>query len=237
MNLFRYADRPDLLERRDLSEQTFPVFMHHNEPGARWWRHLYDRFPDFQLALLEGEELVAEGHSLPVPWDGSLEDLPSGWSEAFERGMTSGRPATALSALAISVRPEQQGRGLAARMLEAFRDAGRAAGLSDLIAPVRPTRKERYPLIPIERYQDWRRQDGSHFDPWLRVHERVGGEIIAPAPRSMPMEAPVADWEEWTGMRFPDDGTYVFPGGLAPLEVRAGVGRHVEPNVWVRHRL
>jgi hypothetical protein len=53
----------------------------------------------------------------------------------------------------------------------------------------------------------------------------------------MAMEAPVADWEEWTGMRFRDGGTYVFPGGLAPLEVRAGVGRHVEPNVWVRHRL
>jgi hypothetical protein len=38
-------------------------------------------------------------------------------------------------------------------------------------------------------------------------------------------------------MRFPEDGTYVFPGALAPLEVRGGLGRHVEPNVWVRHRL
>ena len=237
MNLIRYADRSDLLERRDLSEQTFPEFMHHNEPGARWWRFLYDRFPDFQLALLDDEELLAEGHSLPVPWDGSLDDLPSGWSEAFERGMTSDEPATALSALAISVHPQQQGRGLAARMLEAFRDAARAAGLSDLIAPVRPTWKERYPLIPIERYQEWRREDGTHFDPWLRVHERIGGEIVAPAPESMAMEAPVADWEEWTGMRFPDDGTYVFRGGLAPLEVRDGIGRHVEPNVWVLHRL
>ena len=237
MNLVRYADHPDLVERRDLSQQTFPEFMHHNEPGARWWGFLYDRFPDFQLALLDDGELVAEGHSLPVPWDGSLEDLPSGWSEAFERGMSSDRPATVLSALAISVHPQQQGRGLAARMLEAFHAAARAAGLTDLIAPVRPTWKERYPLIPIERYQEWRREDGSHFDPWLRIHERVGGEIIAPAPDSMELVGPVADWEEWTGMRFPDDGTYVFPGGLAPLDVRDGIGRHVEPNVWVRHRL
>ena len=102
---------------------------------------------------------------------------------------------------------------------------------------MRPTWKERYPLIPIERYAEWRRDDGSHFDPWLRVHERVGGQIVAPAPESMFMEAPVADWEAWTGMRFPEDGTYVFPGALAPLEVRGGVGRHVEPNVWVRHRI
>ena len=38
-------------------------------------------------------------------------------------------------------------------------------------------------------------------------------------------------------MQFPADGTYVFPGGLAPLEVRAGIGVHTEPNVWMRHRL
>jgi hypothetical protein len=36
-------------------------------------------------------------------------------------------------------------------------------------------------------------------------------------------------------MRFPDDGEYVFPGALAPLVVRDGMGRHVEPNVWMQH--
>ena len=29
--------------------------------------------------------------------------------------------------------------------------------------------------------------DDAHFDPWLRIHERVGGEILAAAPRSMVM--------------------------------------------------
>jgi GNAT superfamily N-acetyltransferase len=235
MRLVRYAEDRELLARRDLAVQTFPEFMHHNEPGGRWWSSLYDHFPAFQLALLDADELVAEGHSLPVPWDGSADGLPSGWDEAFELGMTTEEPPTALSALVISVRPERQGEGLAARMIEAFRDAAQDQGLRDLIAPVRPTWKERYPLIPIERYMLWRRDDGSHFDPWLRVHERAGGEIVAPAPESMVMDAPVADWEEWTGMRFPEDGTYVFPGALAPLEVRGGIGRHVEPNVWVRH--
>ena len=237
MRVVRYADDRELLARRDLAGQTFPEFMLHNEPGGRWWSSLYDRFPAFQLALLDADEVVAEGHSLPVPWDGSADGLPSGWDQAFELGMTTGEPPTALSALAISVRPERQGEGLAARMIETFHDAARAEGLHDVIAPVRPTWKERYPLIAIERYMLWRREDGSHLDPWLRVHERAGGDIMAPAPESMVMEAPVADWEEWTGMRFPDDGTYVFPGALAPLEVRDGIGRHVEPNVWVRHRV
>ena len=51
----------------------------------------------------------------------------------------------------------------------------------------------------------------------------------------MTIEAPVEDWQTWTGMAFPEDGAYVVPGMLAPLEVRDGLGFHVEPNVWVRH--
>ena len=81
----------------------------------------------------------------------------------------------------------------------------------------------------------WRRQDGKHFDPWIRIHEVIGGEILAAAPESMVIEAPVSEWEEWTDMQFPDDGDHIVPGMLAPLHVRDGVGRHVEPNVWLRH--
>jgi len=237
VKVVRYADRPDLRERRfeELSKRTFPTFMHHNEPGGKYWGRLYDEFPDFQVALVEGDELVAEAHALPVAWDGSLADLPSGWDEAFVRGMTSDRDATVLSALAISVNPARQGQGVSQRMIQAFRDTARAAELTGVIAPVRPTLKERYPLIPIETYMGWRREDGTHFDPWIRIHERMGAVIVAAAPRSMVMRAPVADWEDWTGMRFPADGEYVFPGALATLVVADGIGTHVEPNVWLRH--
>ncbi|MGH3072885.1 MAG: GNAT family N-acetyltransferase [Gaiellaceae bacterium] len=237
MKLVRYADRPDLREIRyeRLSAVTFPEYMHHNTPGNLYWGRLYTDFPDFQVGLLEGDELVAEAHALPVPWDGTVEGLPSGWDEGFVLGMTSEREAGALMGLAISVLPGRQGRQLSTRMIQTFRDGARAAGLAHVLAPVRPTWKERYPLIPIEEYMSWRRDDGAHFDPWLRIHERIGGEILAPAPRSMEITAPVGDWEEWTGMRFPADGEYVFPGGLATLVVADGVGTHVEPNVWVRH--
>ncbi len=83
----------------------------------------------------------------------------------------------------------------------------------------------------------WRRADGSHFDPWIRVHELVGGEIIAAAPQSMTIRGSAAEWEEWTGMPFPDDGEYVFPGCLAPVTFDGGIGTHVEPNVWMLHRV
>ena len=72
MKLVRYADRSDLREIRyeRLSKRTFPVYMHHNQTGAKYWGNLYETHPDFQLALLDGEELVAELHSLPAAWDG-----------------------------------------------------------------------------------------------------------------------------------------------------------------------
>jgi hypothetical protein len=211
--------------------------MNNNVPGNKYWGRLYDDFPDFQLALVDGDELVAELHSVPTAWDGSEADRPAGWDEAFLRAFESGRPADVLCALAIAVRRDRQGEGLAARMLEEMRGAAGRGNLRELIAPVRPTLKSRYPLIPIEEYMRWRRADGAHFDPWLRVHERVGGEIVAASPSSMTIEAPVAEWEEWIGMSLPADGDYVVPEMLAPLTVRDGVGRHVEPNVWLRHHL
>jgi hypothetical protein len=240
VNVVRYADRPDLRARRydELTKPTFPEYMNNNEPGDLYWDRLYTDFADFQVALVDGDDLLAEAHAISLPWDGTVEDLPSGWDEGFVRGATSERPHTALMAIAISIAPAQQGRQLSGRMVGTFTDNARSAGLSSgVIAPVRPTWKERYPLVPIETYVSWRREDGTHFDPWIRVHERVGGEILQVAPRSMTITAPVEDWERWTEMPFPGDGEYVFPGGLATLVVADGIGTHVEPNVWVLHRV
>jgi hypothetical protein len=52
----------------------------------------------------------------------------------------------------------------------------------------------------------------------------------------MTIEASVTEWQDWTGMAFPTDGSYVVPGMLAPLEVHDSNGRHIEPNIWLRHR-
>jgi GNAT superfamily N-acetyltransferase len=239
MNVVRYADRPDLQAIRweTLSRRTFPEYMQHNQPGTRYWGRLYDEHPNYQRALVDGDELVAEFHSVPMPWDGTMADLPSGWDEAFTRAFESDREPEVLCALAMSVLPERQGERLSSVMLNAMRAAARDSGLTKLVAPVRPTLKARYPLITIEEYIGWRGADGRHFDPWIRIHELVGGRILAPAPDSMTIEAPVADWEEWTRMRLPADGTYVVPEMLAPLVVTNGVGRHVEPNVWLVHEL
>jgi hypothetical protein len=102
---------------------------------------------------------------------------------------------------------------------------------------VRPTHKHRYPLIPMDRYVRWRRRDGSPFDPWLRVHWRLGARLLGGAPRSMVIEGRVREREAWAGLGFPESGRYVVPGALAPITIdrRRDRGRYVEANVWMQH--
>jgi GNAT superfamily N-acetyltransferase len=164
-------------------------------------------------------------------WDGTLE---RGVDWAIPQ-VRSDAPPTTLCALQAMVRPEAQGKGWSRLILETMRRLAREHGLDCLIAPVRPTLKSRYPLTPMERFVTWRRDDGLHVDPWLRTHERAGAEILGVAPASMRIEGTVADWQEWTGMAFPDDGDYVVDGGLVPMRVANSRGVYVEPNVWMRH--
>jgi hypothetical protein len=173
-----------------------------------------------------------------VRWDGSVEDLPAGIDGAIARGFDEGG-ANVLCALLIAVAPGAQGRGVSRVALEGMTAIARRHGFPDLIAPVRPSWKERYPLAPISRYAAWVRDDGLPLDPWMRVHARLGATVLKPEPESLRITGTVAEWEEWVGMAFPESGEYVFPQGLAPVAIdgEADVGAYWEPNVWMRHRL
>ncbi len=130
-----------------------------------------------------------------------------------------------------------QRRGLSAAILQAMRSTASAQGLTALIAPVRPTLKHRYPLTPIERYAGWMRPDRSPFDPWLRVHWRLGAEFLRVAPQSMVVIGSVEEWESWTGLCFPESGPYVVPRALQPVVIdrERDSGRYEDPNIWMRH--
>jgi hypothetical protein len=143
------------------------------------------------------------------------------------------------NAVPIPIGVGERGKGLSRTMLDGMRSAVAARGLTDLVAPVRPSQKHVYPLTPMERYVEWRREDGKLLDAWLRTHAQAGAELIRVAPRSMHISGSVGDWESWTGLRFPDSGRYVVPGALVPVEIdrERDEGVYVEPNVWMHHRV
>jgi hypothetical protein len=94
-------------------------------------------------------------------------------------------------------------------------------------------------VAPIERYALWRRADGAPFDPWLRAHWRLGAEYMKVASKAAIITGTVSEWEEWTGMSFPESSEYVVPGALQPVTINRerDNGRYEDPNVWMRHRI
>jgi GNAT superfamily N-acetyltransferase len=232
------AERPDLWIRAAEEFSTvWPEYNNHGDVSGQYFSVLVPRFAHLQFLLFEPEtdRVVARGRTIPFRWDGTLDDLPTGIDAVGLRAIRDDAPPTALSALAAEVAPDRRGQGLSARVIQAMAESARQENLAPLVAPVRPSWKDRYPLIDIERYASWQREDGLPFDPWVRVHARLGGAVLRPEPRSMRITAPVTDWETWTGLSFPDNGSYVFPEGLAPLTVTDGTGRYWEPNVWMLH--
>lgn len=238
------ADRPDLIpELLALGAAAWPAFLDHDAVVNEYWRFLYELVPGYQFGLIDQVDgTVAMGNSVPIVWDGDRRSLPAGGIDAvLADGITSARlgvSPTAASALMIVVRPDRLGRGLSTLCIRAMAELAQRHGLEALVAPVRPTQKHRYPLIPMERYARWRRPDGALFDPWLRVHERVGGEPICVAPAAMTVRGRVGDWEAWTGMHLPQTGSYVVPGALVPVEidVERDDGLYIEPAFWMLHR-
>ena len=241
--IVRADEGADLFER-GVADDVWPEYNKHGDVLSVYWPRLDEAFPEFQFLLYDEEkdDVVAEAYTIPCSWDGTVEDLPSGINGVIEQGFDlweRGVDPNTLSALAIVIGPKHQGRGVSRVMLNGMTAIAAAHGLRNLIAPVRPVLKERYPLAPIERYAEWRRDDGLPFDPWIRLHVRLGGEILRPEPQSLRITGTVGEWEGWTRMAFPESGTYVFPHGLAPLAIDrdADRGSYWEPNVWMRHRV
>ena len=238
MQALTVARRPDLAEPAwELTRDLFPEYNNHGDVLNRYWGRLTEELPEFQFHLVGGaDEIMARARTIPVRWNGTVADLPAGIDGAIARGFDE-TGTNALCALVIMIPRALQGRGLSTVALRAMLDLARTHDLGALIAPVRPSWKDRYPLVPIERYATWRRADGSLFDPWLRIHERLGATLLKPEPESLRITGTVAEWESWTEMAFPESGTYPFPGGLAPVVIdrEQDVGSYWEPNVWVRH--
>lgn len=163
--MLRYSERPELWDNiRDLSDEVWPEYNVHGETINYYWAQLYDVFPEWQFVLYDpGDQLVlAEGHTIPLAWDGTDEDL---------------------------------GPGIDATLAAAF-------------------------------------------DPWVRVHTRLGARIGPAIPRSLHITGTVGEWETWTRMAFPETGDYVFPAGLATVHIdrERDLGEYWEPNVWIIHQ-
>ncbi|MBN1211700.1 MAG: hypothetical protein JXA92_03910 [candidate division Zixibacteria bacterium] len=224
---------------------AWPEFMNHDVYISRYWVTIYRRFPEYQYALLgsDDDRVLAIGNTLPLVWDDEPGDLPDrGLDWALEHcfnHLDSGMEYKVLCAFQIVVATDLLGRGLSYDGVREMIKVGREYGLKKLIAPVRPNQKSKYPLTPMINYINWKNEQGLPFDGWMRVHARLGAATVRVCPESMLIEGTPAEWELWTGIKFPESGEYIVPGALVPVKIdrETNRGTYIEPNLWMVHTL
>ncbi len=237
-------DFPDHLKlQNQVTLELWPEFML-QDPVASNWFQLFEHFPEFQFSLKADGEVIGTANSIPIFWDKPLEDLPEeGWDWVYQKGFKDREnnliPNT-LAGLQIAVNKKYQGRGVSTLVLKEMLKIARENSFEQVIIPIRPSLKSKYPLIPIDNYLDWQREkDGQPFDPWLRVHLRAGGEVIKVCHKAMYIPGAIKEWEEWTGLKFKESGDYIIKGALNPVKIdlENDIGEYIEPNIWIHHQV
>jgi hypothetical protein len=238
------AERPDLQSTVDtLTTAGWPTFMMKDAVSKKYWSELGKIFGVFQTLLLReaDERLIAVANSIPLFYEGDLNNLPdAGWDWALATGCEQRKQNISpniLSALQIFIDPEFRGMGVSTIMLSLMKLPAVELGFKHLIAPVRPPLKSLYPHVPMDEFITWKNRTGHSLDAWIRTHEKCGAKIISVCHRSFVVEAPISDWEMWTERSFHDTNQVVLPEALNPIEVdhASQTASYVEPNVWMLH--
>jgi hypothetical protein len=105
----RYSERPELWDSiGDLSSEVWPEYNVHGDVLNQYWDQLYETFPEWQFVLYDAGagQVLAEGHTIPVAWDGADAALDPGIDASLEAGFAlraAGGTPTALCALAATV--------------------------------------------------------------------------------------------------------------------------------------
>jgi hypothetical protein len=229
-------------QMNELFAEGFPDFIIGDQEVKHHIGRVRDLFGEYNIVLVDADsEPVATGWGVPLSWSGETTDLPATFARILARSLEANDSSDVADTFVICgavVHPARKGSGVAQALIHALIDVAAIHSLPKVIAPIRPTLKHLYPLQSIDAYAKWVRGDGLPWDPWLRLHVRIGGEVIDLAHEAQTIVGTISQWEEWSGLELPESGRYVIPNGMAPLHIdnSADLGTYVEPNIWVRHR-
>ena len=236
--------RPDLFESQDkIGSEVWPKFMLHDSVAITYWMQLIEAFKEYQLMIMDGNEMLSVINTVPLYFDKSINELPDeGADWGVKKSISdykAGIKPNVLMGVQVAVNKKWQGRGLSSLSVREMSSLALKKELNRLIIPLRPSDKHKYPLIALENYINWKTDNNLPFDNWLRVHIKAGGKIISISSKSMYIPGTIDEWKEWTKLDFPGSGSYIIPGALNPISIdtEKNEGIYIEPNIWVLHEL
>jgi hypothetical protein len=122
--------------------EGWPEFIFHDAGVSPYVERRAEYFADLDFYLLDGDRLVGGCWAAPVHWDGTVHDLPSGYTDALARsveGHEAGVVPDTLVVMAAAIRSGEQGRGLARIALTGLRSP-RTRSASTPVSPPRTIR-------------------------------------------------------------------------------------------------
>ena len=238
-----WGERFDLYPEADeILCSAWPEFMLNNKPVNDKWEAFVEQFKDIQLMLMNENEILAIINTQTIRIDMPLQQLPDeGWEWGFLTALenkAAGIEPNYLLGFQVVVNPNHQGKGLAQTAVLEMQSLSKRLGLQGVLIALRPNLKAKFPLLSMEDYLRCKTPNGESYDPWIRIHERLGGELIRICPKAYSIEGTVKEWQQWTQQEFPCSGEYLVEGGLNPIQIDldSDHGKYTEPNVWLIHR-
>jgi len=236
-----FKDHKDL--QYEVTKDLWPEFMFHDSISNKYWKELFSFYPDFQYSLKSKGEILGIGNSIPLFWNKDFNQLPErGWDWALKKCIEDKnkeiKPNT-LCGLQIAVAKDHQNKGVSTLLLKEMVNTAKEYDYKNVIIPIRPSLKSKYPLTDMNNYINWKREDGLPYDPWIRVHLRFGGKVIKVCHKAMIIKGTIKEWEKWTNLKFYESGRYVVKGALNPvkIDIDNDTGEYIEPNVWILHKV
>ncbi len=225
---------------RDMNKKGWPEYLLSWDcPG---WDEIFEQFKEYQVIVLDGNSLAGLGFTVPIFYDGKNEDIEDDISVLILTALAQRRENVSpnrLLAISAVVNEENKGKGISSIVLKAMKDKAAQKKFKSVFLPTRPILKHKYPLIPISEYALWKNEGGEPFDPWTRLHARMGGRIFKTSESCIKIKGSSSQWLKWTGLSFISSGKYIVPGGLSPVcyDKDSDAGIYDMPCVWTEYPL
>ncbi len=223
-----------------INMRTWPHFLMQSGIRDKAWKTVMKKYDYMQMVYKNASgDIVFFFNCVPLYIKDINDSLPhEGWDWALDVSYhATENNWNTLVGLQVVIMKEFLGMGISSFALSEMKKVAIENNLKHLIIPVRPTKKDQHPYLPMSDYMERKTSEGYYEDPWLRVHEKSGAEVLYPCNEAMKIEGSIEDWKQWTGLEFGQSGTYEIEGGLSPvyIDLEHDSGLYLEPNVWVKH--
>ncbi len=228
-------------QMEDIHSSSWADFFEGSSVLKEYWRRIYTTFSDLQIGIYDEEEkLIAVGNTVPLQWSKELPSL--GWDDAIKKAFEDKErchTADTLCILSGVVDENYMGKGYSRELVKRMGDLAMSRGFAKLVVPVRPILKHQHPSRSIEEYGKMKNEQGATLDPWVRLHENLGGRVIGYSEHSQRIEGDINQWEAWTSQRYTKSGIYTFDKGMQAvhIDVDNDTGTYFEQAIWFEHNL